>query len=136
MHPTAMGSAARVLNAYPLVNSQAIYEGQRASAPNQRVFILTRAAYAGQQRYASAMWSGDVTATWQAFRKQMPAGLGFSLSGLPYWTTDSGGFATPPRFTRTPMAPRRRGVARAQRALVPVRDVPAHHPAARAVSVS
>lgn len=105
MHPTALGSGARVLNAYPLVNSRAIYDGQRGSAPNQRVFILTRAAYAGQQRYASAMWSGDVTATWQAFRKQVPAGLGLSLSGLPYWTTDSGGFATPPRFTRTPMSP-------------------------------
>jgi alpha-D-xyloside xylohydrolase len=103
MHPTAMGSGARVLNAYALVNSQAIYDGPRAAAPDQRVFILTRSAYTGQQRYGSAMWSGDVTSTWPAFRAQIPAGLSFSLSGLPYWTTDSGGFAPPPRFTATPM---------------------------------
>ena len=80
------------------MNSQGIYEGQRAAAPDQRVFILTRSGFAGQQRYATAMWSGDITSTWTALRKQIPAGLGFSLSGMPYWTTDTGGFATPPRF--------------------------------------
>jgi alpha-D-xyloside xylohydrolase len=98
MHPTAAGSGSRMLNAYSLVNSQAIYEGQRQAAPNQRVFILTRSAYAGQQRYASAVWSGDITSTWTAFKKQLPGGLGFSLTGIPYWTVDSGGFAVPPRF--------------------------------------
>jgi len=105
MQPTAMGSAARMLNAYSLVNSQGVYEGQRAAAPNQRVFILTRSGFAGQQRYASATWSGDVTATWTAFRAQIPAGLGFSISGLPYWTTDSGGFAVPPRWATDAMTP-------------------------------
>jgi alpha-D-xyloside xylohydrolase len=103
MHPTAMGTGARMLNAYSLVNSQAVYEGQRAAAPNQRVFILTRSGFAGQQRYASATWSGDVTATWTAFKAQIPAGLGFSISGLPYWTTDSGGFAVPPRWATDAM---------------------------------
>jgi alpha-D-xyloside xylohydrolase len=98
MHPTALGTGSRMLNAYSLVNSQAIYEGQRTVAPNQRVFILTRNAFAGQQRYASATWSGDITSTWTAMRKQVPAGLGYSLSGLPYWTFDSGGFAVPARF--------------------------------------
>ncbi len=98
MNPTALGSGARMLNAYSLVNSQAVYEGQRAAAPNQRVFILTRSGFAGQQRYAAATWSGDITSTWTAMRKQIPAGLGFSLSGMPYWTLDSGGFAVPPRF--------------------------------------
>jgi alpha-D-xyloside xylohydrolase len=98
MHPTALGSAARMLNAYSLVNSEAIYEGQRASAPDQRVFILTRSGFAGQQRYAAATWSGDVTSTWTAFRAQIPAGLSFSISGLPYWTMDIGGFSVPPRF--------------------------------------
>lgn len=98
MHPTALGSGSRMLNAYSLVNSQGIYEGQREAAPDQRVFILTRSAFAGQQRYASAVWSGDVTSTWTAFKKQIPGGLGFSISGLPYWTVDSGGFAVPPRF--------------------------------------
>src|ERR1700730_1429297 len=93
MHPTALGSGSRMLNAYPLVNSEAVYEGQRATAPNQRVFILTRSGFAGLQRYGTAMWSGDISATWTAMRKQIPAGLSFSLSGIPYWTMDTGGFA-------------------------------------------
>ena len=99
MHPTALGSGSRMLNAYSLVNSQAIYEGQRQVAPNQRVFILTRSAFAGQQRYGSATWSGDITSTWSSFKKQVPGGLGFSITGIPYWTVDSGGFAVPTRFS-------------------------------------
>jgi alpha-D-xyloside xylohydrolase len=99
MHPTALGTGSRMLNAYSLVNSQAIFEGQTAVAPNQRVFVLTRNGFAGQQRYAAASWSGDITSTWTAMRKQIPAGLSFSLSGMPYWTLDSGGFATPARFS-------------------------------------
>lgn len=103
MNPTSAGSGARVLNAFPLVNSEAIYEGQRAAAPDQRVFELTRSGFAGQQRYATASWSGDITATWTAMHKQVPAGLGFSLSGVPYWTFDCGGFVVPSRFvTPTP----------------------------------
>jgi alpha-D-xyloside xylohydrolase len=98
MHPTALGSGARMLNAYSLVNSQGIYEGQRAAAPNQRVFILTRSAFAGQQRYAAASWSGDISTTWTALRKQIPAGLSFTISGIPYWTMDVGGFAEHPDF--------------------------------------
>lgn len=105
MNPTALGSGARVYNGFSLVNSQAVYEGQRAVAPNQRVFILTRNGFAGQQRYAAASWSGDISATWTALKKQIPAGLGFSVSGMPYWTLDSGGFVPPPRFaTTTPTA--------------------------------
>lgn len=102
MNPTALGSGSRVLNAYSLVNSQAIYEGQRAADPDRRVLILTRCAFAGQQRYAAATWSGDISSTWTAMAKQIPAGLGFSLSGIPYWTLDSGGFAVPPRFSNNP----------------------------------
>jgi alpha-D-xyloside xylohydrolase len=98
MNPTALGTGARMLNAYSLVNSQAVYEGQRAAAPNQRVFILTRNGFAGQQRYSAATWSGDISSSWTALRKQIPAGLSFSLSGMPYWTLDSGGFAVPARF--------------------------------------
>ncbi len=101
MNPTASGSGSRMLNAFSLVNSQAVYEGQRAAAPNQRVFILTRSGFAGQQRYGAATWSGDITSTWTAMRKQIPAGLSFSLSGMPYWTVDSGGFAVPARFSAT-----------------------------------
>jgi alpha-D-xyloside xylohydrolase len=101
MNPTALGTGARMLNAYSLVNSQAVYEGQRAAAPNQRVFILTRNGFAGQQRFSAATWSGDISSTWTALRKQIPAGLSFSLSGMPYWTLDSGGFAVPARFAAT-----------------------------------
>jgi alpha-D-xyloside xylohydrolase len=88
-----------MLNAYSLVNSQAIFEGQTAAAPNQRVFILTRNGFAGQQRYAAASWSGDITSTWTAMRKQVPAGLSYSISGLPYWTLDSGGFAVQAKYS-------------------------------------
>jgi len=98
MHPTALGSGARMLNAYSLANSKTVYEGQRSVAPDQRVFILTRSAFAGQQRYGAAVWSGDITSTWTALRAQIPAGLGLSLSGLPYWSMDIGGFAVPARF--------------------------------------
>ena len=101
MNPTALGSGSRMLNAYALVNSQAVYEGQRVAAPNQRVFILTRNGFAGMQRYAASTWSGDISSTWTAMKKQIPAGLGFSVSGMPYWTLDSGGFAVPTRFAAT-----------------------------------
>jgi alpha-D-xyloside xylohydrolase len=98
MHPTAMGTGAHMLNAYPLVNAEGIYEGQRGTAADQRVFILTRSGFAGQQRYAAAVWSGDISSTWTAMRAQITAGLGFSVSGMPYWTMDCGGFSVPARF--------------------------------------
>jgi alpha-D-xyloside xylohydrolase len=101
MHPTALGTGSRVLNAYSLMNARGVYEGQRAAVPNQRVFNLTRSGFAGQQRYAAATWSGDVTSTWTALRKQIPAGTSFSLSGMPYWTMDAGGFEVPARFSKT-----------------------------------
>lgn len=100
---TALGTASRVMNAYPLVNSQGVYEGQRSAAPDQRVFILTRSGFAGIQRYATAVWSGDITSTWTALAKQIPAALGFSLSGVPYWTMDIGGYTMQSRFSaKTP----------------------------------
>jgi alpha-D-xyloside xylohydrolase len=100
MHPTAEGSGARMLNAYSLVNGQAIYEGQRAAAPTKRVVILTRNGFAGTQRFGAVSWSGDISSTWTALRKQIPAGLGFAISGMPYWTFDSGGFAVPGHLAR------------------------------------
>jgi alpha-D-xyloside xylohydrolase len=99
VNPTALGTGARVLNAYSLMNSEGVYQGQREVEPNQRVFILTRSAFAGQQRYAAATWSGDTSSTWTALRAQIPAGLGFSISGIPYWTMDVGGFSVPARFS-------------------------------------
>jgi alpha-D-xyloside xylohydrolase len=98
MMPTAGGTAARVLNAFPLQNARAVYEGQRGTAPDQRVVILTRSGFAGQQRFAGAVWSGDISSTWTAMAKQIPAALGWSLSGMPYWTMDVGGFSVPDRF--------------------------------------
>jgi alpha-D-xyloside xylohydrolase len=104
MPTTAAGPGAAVLNAYPLLNSQGVYEGQRQAAPDQRVFILTRSGYAGSQHYAAANWSGDISSTWTAMKKQIAAALGYSISGLPYWTMDSGGFAVPARFSNHPTA--------------------------------
>lgn len=98
--PTALGSASRYLNTYSLMNCKAVYEGQRETNPDSRVFILTRSAFAGQQRYSAATWSGDVAARWYDLKAQVSAGLNFSLSGIPYWTTDIGGFAVEPRFEK------------------------------------
>jgi alpha-D-xyloside xylohydrolase len=97
---TAIGPASRVMNAYPLMNSRAVYDGQRGVAPDQRVFILTRSGFAGIQRYATVTWSGDITSTFSTLRKQIAAGLGFSISGTPYWTTDTGGYTMEPRLAR------------------------------------
>ena len=92
MAKTALGHGARQLNAYSLMTTEAVYRGQRRSDPTNRVFILTRSAFAGQQRNAAATWSGDIQATWDVFAKQVAAGINFGLSGIPYWTTDIGGF--------------------------------------------
>ncbi len=105
MNPTGLGTGARVQNGYALMNSKGIYEGQRSVAPDQRVFILTRSGFAGEQRYATMTWSGDVTSTWSALRKQISAGLGFSISGLPYWTTDTGGYIMEYRFANARSGP-------------------------------
>jgi alpha-D-xyloside xylohydrolase len=91
-YPTAAGSGAKVFNAYPLMHTTSIYAGQRAQTSKKRVFILTRSAYAGQQRNSAVTWSGDISGTWDELARQIPAGLNFSLSGIPYWNTDTGGF--------------------------------------------
>jgi alpha-D-xyloside xylohydrolase len=89
---TAAGSWARVLNAYSLATTGGVYERQRAEGADRRVFILTRSAFAGQQRYGTAVWSGDIGASWRTFAAQIPAGLNCCAAGIPYWTTDTGGF--------------------------------------------
>jgi alpha-D-xyloside xylohydrolase len=100
MTPVALGSAAEYLNAYPLQNAKGIYEGQRSTDPNKRVFLLTRSAFAGSQRYAAAVWSGDIGSTWRDMKMQIAAGINFSMSGLPYWTMDIGGFVVPEKFEK------------------------------------
>jgi len=92
---TYQGPGELVRNAYPLYANQALYEGQRASVSDKRVCILTRSAFPGLQRYAAAIWSGDIAGNWETFRRQIPAGLNFTLAGVPYWTTDCGGFWRP-----------------------------------------
>jgi alpha-D-xyloside xylohydrolase len=94
-HRVFLGSGDLYRNAYPLFANQAVYEGQRTTSPDKRVVMLTRSAYPGQQRYATALWSGDIGGNWDALRRQIPAGLHVCLSGLPYWTTDCGGFFRP-----------------------------------------
>lgn len=87
--PTAM------TNAFALYHARALYEGQRNSAVGEkekRVFNLTRSAYIGQQRYGTVMWSGDIGAGWDTYRRQIRSAQAFSVSGLPYWTTDIGAF--------------------------------------------
>jgi alpha-D-xyloside xylohydrolase len=80
---------------YPLFVSKAVYEGQRNTNPEKRVAILTRSAFLGQQRYATINWSGDIGWDWDAYKRQIVAGLNYNLTGMPYWTTDIGGFFRP-----------------------------------------
>jgi alpha-D-xyloside xylohydrolase len=93
--PTAAGPGERLRLAYPLFVTKTVYEGQRKDAPDKRVFILTRSAFLGEQRYAAATWSGDIGSDWETLRRQISAGLDYSITGLPYWTTDAGGFFRP-----------------------------------------
>lgn len=89
---TYLGSFRSVHNAFPLMSNKGVYEHQRATTSDKRVFLLTRSSFLGQQRYASHSWSGDVVSTWEVMRKQLAAGLNYSLCGIPYWNTDLGGF--------------------------------------------
>ncbi len=90
---TALGPGALVADAYPLMTTTGVYQGQRALSSDKRVFILTRSAWAGQQRNSAVSWSGDIRDDWATFRQQIPAGLNFCLSGIPFWNTDIGGFS-------------------------------------------
>lgn len=96
--PTAPGTATEYFNAYSIVNADAIYNGQRSVNPNQRVFLLTRSGFAGEQRYSTATWSGDIATRWEDMRAQMTAGLNYSMAGLPFWGMDQGGFCVENRY--------------------------------------
>ncbi|REE01991.1 glycoside hydrolase family 31 protein [Marinoscillum furvescens] len=89
---TAVGPFEVVHNTYSLEVTRAVYEGRRAEFPEERVFNLTRSAYAGQQRYGATSWSGDTEASWEQLEEQIAAGLNFTMAGVPYWTHDIGGF--------------------------------------------
>ena len=79
-------------NAFPLETVRGIYQSQRKDDRGKRIFIMTRSAFAGQQHYGSGLWSGDVASSWDMLRKQVPAGLSFTLTGNPNFNTDIGGF--------------------------------------------
>ncbi len=96
--PTALGPATEYYNAYALVNADAIYTGQRSVDPDKRVFLLTRNGFAGLQRYSTASWSGDIGTSWTDMKMQVTAGLGYSMSGLPFWGMDIGGFSVMSKF--------------------------------------
>jgi alpha-D-xyloside xylohydrolase len=98
--PTYLGPSAKYFNPYSLVHCEGIYDGQRSTDQNKRVFILTRSAFAGQQRYAAATWSGDVVCRWHDLKNQISAGLNISISGIPYWTIDIGGFSLEKRYEK------------------------------------
>jgi alpha-D-xyloside xylohydrolase len=90
---TALGKGALYINAYPLQHNKGLYERWRAIGPNgKRVYVLSRSGFAGQQRYATTCWSGDIDSDFATYTRQVPAGLNFSLAGMPYWTTDIGGY--------------------------------------------
>jgi alpha-D-xyloside xylohydrolase len=82
-------------NVYPMYVTKTVYEGSRKDAPDKRVFILTRSGFSGQQRYAAAVWTGDIGNDWETLRRQLTAGLNYSITGLPWWTFDAGGFFRP-----------------------------------------
>ena len=96
--PTALGPSTEYFNAYALMNAEAIYDGQRGTDPDKRVFLLTRSGFAGLQRYSTATWSGDIATRWEDMKAQISAGLNFAVSGIPYWTMDIGGFCVENRY--------------------------------------
>ena len=100
--PTALGTATEYFNAYSTVNADAIYNGQRSvfkgAANEPRVFLLTRSGFAGEQRFSTATWSGDIGTRWEDMRAQMTAGLNYSMSGIPFWGMDQGGFCVENRY--------------------------------------
>jgi alpha-D-xyloside xylohydrolase len=99
-HKTFLGAYRKVRNAFPLMHTGGVYKHQRAATADKRVFILARSAFAGQQHYGAMMWSGDVVSGWKVFRTQISGGLNLSLSGLPYWNSDIGGFFSGRNFPK------------------------------------
>ena len=87
-----LGSFARYLNTYPLLDTESVYQHQRQETDQKRVYILTRSTFAGQQRAAATTWSGDIGANWDVYKRQIPAGINHCMAGIPYWTFDIGAF--------------------------------------------
>lgn len=81
-------------NTFGLYHARGIYEGQRAAYPDRRVVNLTRSGYFGSGQYGAVLWSGDISATWEVFGRQITEGLQLAMCGIPYWTLDIGAFFT------------------------------------------
>ena len=91
-HKAGDGTWRRYRNVFPLASVSGVHDNLRADSEEKRVFIMTRSAFAGQQRYGAGLWSGDVNSTWDMLRKQLPAGLNYTMTGCPNFNTDIGGF--------------------------------------------
>ena len=91
-HSAGDGTWRRYRNVFPLASVMGVHDNLKADSKDKRVFIMTRSAFAGQQRYGSGLWSGDVNSTWDMLRKQLPAGLNYTMTGCPNFNTDIGGF--------------------------------------------
>lgn len=98
MTPSPLGPGAAIFNAYALEHVRGVYDGNLRSRPGRRVFILSRSGFAGLQRYGAAVWSGDIAPRWSDLKDQIAAGIGFSLSGLPNWSMDIGGYQPQGRY--------------------------------------
>ncbi len=96
--PTQMGPGALVHNPYALENTTAMMDGLKRDQPDKRQFILTRSGFAGLQRNSAAAWSGDTAGRWNNLYDQISAGVEFSMSGIPNWTHDIGGYAQENRY--------------------------------------
>jgi alpha-D-xyloside xylohydrolase len=88
----AIGRGIDYMNTYALMHSTGLYDNWRRDIPEKRAFFLIRQAFAGQQRNAATLWSSDITCTWNAYRNQVPQGINACASGIPYWTSDIGGY--------------------------------------------
>ncbi|MDE6556748.1 MAG: DUF5110 domain-containing protein, partial [Duncaniella sp.] len=108
--PTALGPSTQYFNAYGLMNADAIYNGQRGVDPDRRVFLLTRSGFAGQQRYSTATWSGDIATRWEDLKAQISAGLNFASAGIPWWTMDIGGFCVENRYAKAERERKKTGI--------------------------
>ncbi len=93
-YQTYEGSFRSMRNAFPIYSVGGVYDHQRADSEEKRVFILTRSASLGTQRHGAHCWSGDVIASWETLNDQIAEALSFTLTGLPYWNSDIGGFWT------------------------------------------
>jgi alpha-D-xyloside xylohydrolase len=103
--PTVSGPGAEFYNSYPLMHVCGFYDHWQAAHPDSRTFILTRSGFGGLQRCSASVWSGDIAARWSDMREQISAGVNFSLSGIPNWTFDIGGYTVEDRYAAKNMKP-------------------------------